>query len=289
MQWAVMRRARQSGITVLLDGQGGDELFCGYPGAWPPYFAHLLTHGRWIRGIRETRTAMRSGTSINTLASHTAAALLPQTARDAIRRRINARNMPWLVPDLFSASPGEDFEQSLRMVAPADAGGSWCDSAFSRWLWRGMLHESLPSLLRFEDRNSMAFSVEARVPFLDRRVVELAMSIPPHCKLRGGMTKVVLRDAARGLVPESILARRDKIGFAAPTRAWLAGPMQAWWRDLLDSQSFRERGCFDRKGVRLLVEQFDAGDGRAVDAVWRAALTEAWARQWLDRHVTAGP
>ena len=136
----------------------------------------------------------------------------------------------------------------------------------------------------------MAFSVEARVPLLDRALVELAMGLPIERKIVEGQLKVVLREAVRGLVPDSIIARRDKIGFSAPTADWLRGGLREWWSDLLGSKSFRERGCFRPKGVRRLIERFEqagaAGDtGRAAAAatqIWRLAIVEQWARSFLD-------
>ena len=132
----------------------------------------------------------------------------------------------------------------------------------------------------------MAFSIEARVPMLDRKLVEAAMGTPPGLKLRDGESKRVLRMAMRGVLPDEILARRDKIGFAAPTLEWMKGPMRVWWGDLITSASFRDRGCFDAKGVGALAKGIDAGDAAANQAaldLWRIALTEAWARRFLDR------
>ena len=100
---------------------------------------------------------------------------------------------------------------------------------------------SLPQLLRYADRSSMAHSREVRLPFLDRRVAELAFSLPAGFLYRDGASKAVLRAAVRGAVPERILARRDKVGFEPPQARWLAEP------------AFRERIAevlLDRRGAR---------------------------------------
>src|SRR5206468_10263316 len=87
----------------------------------------------------------------------------------------------------------------------------------------------LQALLRFADRNSMAFGREVRLPFLDHRLVELSFAMGEEWKIGAGTTKRVLRDAMRGRVPAEILDRRDKLGFEAPDVAWLGGPLRAWF------------------------------------------------------------
>jgi asparagine synthase (glutamine-hydrolysing) len=299
MQWEVMRLARETGVTVLLDGQGGDELFCGYEGYLPPYLAHLLRGGRLPTFLREFR-AGRAHFGARALATHVGAHLLPRRLRDALRRGVNVVRPRWLAADLFTVDEPPDMYAALRVTPPEAPPGLHGDGALSRFLWSVLLRDSLPSLLRFEDRNSMAFSIEARVPLLDRALVELAMGLPVEWKLGGGQLKRVLREALRGLVPEAILARRDKIGFTAPTAPWMHGGLSEWWYDLLASKSFRERGCFRPQGVRRLVERFEraaassAHPARATNscspsvcthlatAIWRLAIVEQWARQFLD-------
>lgn len=289
MQWEVMRLANQTGVKVLLDGQGGDELFCGYEGYWPPMLAHLLTHGRlieWVSQFRQAPTAPFSGGS---LAGRTLAHVLPAEWRQRASMRRQFRRQAWLDRELADADAPSDVWTALR-IAPAPAMRVLEEGpALSRHLWRILLRESLPSLLRFEDRNSMAFSIEARVPMLDRAMVEMAMRAPPQLKLRDGQTKRVLRSAMRGIVPDAILSRSDKIGFTAPTLEWMRGPLRTWWGDLIASASFRDRGCFDARAVGELAKRIDTEDGAANQAaldLWRAALTEAWARQFLDRATT---
>jgi asparagine synthase (glutamine-hydrolysing) len=84
------------------------------------------------------------------------------------------------------------------------------------------METSLPALLRYEDRSSMAFSIEARTPYLDYRLVELALALPARDLIKDGWTKAPLRDAVRGLLPESVRLRRDKLGFASPQERWLS-------------------------------------------------------------------
>lgn len=290
LQWEVMRLARETGVTVLLDGQGGDELFCGYEGYLPAYLAHLLRRGRLAALAREFRGATADYCRDTALAGHVAAYLLPRDSRARLRRRANACRQRWLAGDLFSVDEPPEMYAALRLEPSAELGAPPGETTLTRHLWSVLLHDSLPSLLRFEDRNSMAFCIEARVPLLDRTLVELAMSLPIEQKIVEGRLKVVLREAVRGLVPDSIMTRRDKIGFSAPTADWLRGGLREWWSDLLGSKSFRERGCFREKGVHRLIERFEqagaAGDtartAAAATQLWRLAIVEQWARRFLD-------
>jgi asparagine synthase (glutamine-hydrolysing) len=282
MQWEVMRLAKATGVTVLLDGQGGDELFCGYEGTVPPYLAHLLRHGRVQTFWREYRAAKAGHFSAGGLLRHVVAALLPDHLRDRLRMRDHGRFRPWLAADLFSPEPPPGMCETLGLSPAEPIEGMLRAPALMRRLWSVLLRESLPSLLRFEDRNSMAFSIEARVPYLSRQMVELGMRLPVCDKIHDGRLKAVLRDALRGVVPDVVLNRRDKIGFRAPTAEWMRGGLRDWWQEAVTSRSFLDRGCFRAKGVLQLIRRFDDGDASAADHLWRLAIVEQWARQFLD-------
>lgn len=281
LQWEVMALAKQTGVKVLLDGQGGDELFCGYHGHVPPFLASLIRRGRIGAFLREYRAARRGLFADGGLREHIAAALLPPDWRDALRLRRDRATMDWLAPELFSVEEAPTLASALGWQdesGEATTGGGALEAELTRIL----LRESLPALLRYEDASSMAHSIEARVPFLDRGVLELAMQLPSALKIRDGVSKAVLRDAMRGLVPEEILSRRDKIGYGAPQAAWLRGALRDWWVDAVTSDSFFNRGCFRPIGVKALMERFDRGDDSAATPLWRMAMVETWARMHLD-------
>lgn len=282
MQWEVMRLARETGVTVLLDGQGGDELFCGYEGHVPPYLADLLSHGRLGVFGREFREAAGRHFCCCSLAGHVAANMVSDGVRDYSRRFVQMWRQPWLAGELFSVDEPADFYRQMRLSPPEPLAVLQEGPASARRLWAILLRESLPSLLRFEDRNSMAFSIEARVPLLDRSLVEFAMALPTSRKISGGRLKAVLREAVQGVVPDSIIARRDKIGFSAPTLDWLRGGLREWWCDMLASKSFLDRGCFSAKHVRRLADRLLKGDASAALPIWRLAIVEQWSRQFLD-------
>jgi asparagine synthase (glutamine-hydrolysing) len=284
MQWAVMKAAQAEGVRVLLDGQGGDEIFCGYEGYVPPLIAQLLLRGRWARAFAEWRGAVRHRFfTRRALAAHVGAQLLPESMRDRLRAGNLRATVPWISGDLFVEGPGPDISSGLGLGGDAPREDYSRYGRARRFFFRQLTAESLPSLLRFEDRNAMAFSIEARVPYLDRRLVRLAMSMRPEEKIRRGELKAALREALGDRVPRDVRDRRDKIGFTAPTAEWLRGDLRPWWTEALTSKSFLQRGCFAPKGVLATIRRFDAGDDGAATAVWRMAITEQWARQFLDR------
>ncbi|MFO0961582.1 MAG: asparagine synthase (glutamine-hydrolyzing) [Phycisphaerales bacterium] len=205
MQWFVMRTAREQGVPVLLDGQGGDETLLGYR----RYFAAFMLE-RWrARGLgamlREMRACRRNGAQVGTarLLLNLLVQGSPTVARWKLRLRARwAREMPPL-PAIV--------EEEARTMNDLDA------------LQRlDIARTSLPPLLRFEDRNSMRFAVETRLPFLDWRSVETALALAPEAKFREGWTKWALRRCMEGTLPTEVVWRRWKIGFEAPTRTWLA-------------------------------------------------------------------
>jgi asparagine synthase (glutamine-hydrolysing) len=162
-------------------------------------------------------------------------------------------------------------------VEPAGRDRATGDGPLGRQLRLELFETSLPSLLRYADRNSMAHSREVRLPLLDRRVAELALSLPPEYVYRDRVSKSPLRDAVRDLVPEGVLARRDKTGFLTPQALWLAEPgARERIAELLLSPEARGRGLYEIDAV-----EGDLGEGSWRDpaGIWRAAVAELWLRR----------
>lgn len=208
MQYFVMKAAREAGITVLLDGQGGDELLLGYPMHRGAHLAWLAKHRGPLAASIEYVRLLRSGTVPALTLLKYAIGNMSRNQRIALYRRRHSylREIPASLPSLDWLADGipevrsRQLEDIFRMV--------------------------LPQLLRFEDRNSMAWSIESRLPFLDFSVVEFCVSLPIHAKLHGGWSKHLLRTVAAQHLPAEIAWRRSKFGFEAPDAAWL-GPHSA--------------------------------------------------------------
>jgi asparagine synthase (glutamine-hydrolysing) len=253
-QWRVMRAAHEAGVTVLLDGQGADELFGGYAGS-----------NGWALRSEGPAAVLRGLTSARD--------------RDAVLRALGSEWLPAGVARWYRqrhvtpyASAGV-AEAAARMMSPTmEVDG--LRSPLARELLRQSFHTSMPALLRYADRNSMAHSREVRLPYLDRRLAEYALSLPPGFLYRGGVTKAVLRDAVRGLVPPVVLARRDKVGFEAPQARWLRDPVWvARIREVLLDPRARGRGFYDLSAVEADVR---ADGWRDTDGIWRALNLELW-------------
>lgn len=203
MQYAVMQQARASGIPVLLDGQGGDETLLGYP----KYLAAYLSAQRRAGGFGAMVSALRSAGKNNAAWSPTRALMYAVGGRQAsLRYRYYIWQHRYLRAGLalpehlraFSAACSDDFELQRLEIE----------------------RTNLPVLLRYEDKNSMAHSVETRLPFLDYRLVGMALSLPGNLKIRDGWSKWVLRRAVEQRLPHDIVWRKNKLGFEAPERVW---------------------------------------------------------------------
>jgi asparagine synthase (glutamine-hydrolysing) len=134
----------------------------------------------------------------------------------------------------------------------------------------------LPLYLRIEDRNSMAHSVEVRLPYLDYRLVSLILNLPAEWKLRGPWTKFVLREGMRGRIPEAVRCRVDKMGFPVPTSKWLRAELFEPMMDVLGSQAARERGLYNTGEIRRDAERFRRGELQVSSKLFDVTQTELW-------------
>ena len=139
--------------------------------------------------------------------------------------------------------------------------------------------DTLPQLLRMEDRSSMAFSLEARVPLLDHKVVELGLSLPDHLKVNQGWSKFAVRQAMAGLIPDSVRLRKTKLGFAAPDRAWLADDLRGHITELLASD-LRCRRYVDVAALRrwYRVSGLENANTESFMGLFRILSLEMWMR-----------
>jgi asparagine synthase (glutamine-hydrolysing) len=266
--WYVMREAARAGIKVVLDGQGGDEVLAGYPAYFSARYADLFAQRR----LRELRTEL--GEHRRLYGSRRALAtlvrpLLPPVLEERLRER-RSGSAALLHPDLRSLPPTHDLD------------GAPFPDRLRRLQTRILSVRGLPELLHAEDRNSMAHSIEARVPFLDYRFVELMFSLEGGHLIERSRTKSILRRALGDLLPPSVLGRTDKLGFVTPEAAWLRGPLGDLAADVFASQRFRERGFVDAHAARRRLERHRRHELNAGFELWRALNLELWARAFLD-------
>ena len=264
-QFAIFRAAHEAGIKVMLDGQGADELFGGYASYLGPHVSWLARHGRLWSALRlMVASSGRADVHANDIARYVAASSLPRW----FKRRVSAARRPstpsWMNGEWFS-----DRAVAARPRLP-DAGAD-LRAQLARSVRTGLL-----ALLRYEDRNSMAFSVESRVPFLTTGLAELALSLPPSLLIANdGTRKAVLRDAMRGIVPDEILDRRDKIGFQTPEASLLAGT-NSWAASVLESSATESIPCFDRRELERITDSVQRGAATSGVPLWRLLNLIRW-------------
>jgi asparagine synthase (glutamine-hydrolysing) len=267
-QSRVFRQAQVAGIKVMLDGQGADEMLAGYATYRLTRVSSLLRHGHW----GEAMQLGRSGPGPSWKVFPRAMAWLAPSAIQATLRRVVGR-------DAFPSSLNADWcrdhgvrDFSSSQIATKDL--------MRQELYRSLTETSLPQLLHYEDRNSMSYSIESRVPFLTPELASFVFSLPEEYLLpSNGTTKAVFRKAMRGIVPDAILDRRDKLGFPTPERDWLLSN-RPWIERVLSSDTARQIRALNIERIHREWGEILQGT-RAFDSrVWRWINLILWARQF---------
>lgn len=282
-QYCVFRRARQAGITVMLDGQGADELLAGYRPYIAARLASLLRRGRLAQAWRllhDSGQQPGSGGRTHLLLRATALAL-PRRWR-AWAAQLSGRSRPpaWLNTRWFARQGVLLRSGYPALPEAARRQGEHLEDLLRQELYRSLVWTSLPALLRYEDRNSMAHSVESRVPFLTPALVDFLLRLPEEYLLGpDGTSKNVFRLAMRGLVPDAVLDRRDKIGFATPERRWLT-VLQPWVEQVLHSPAAQALPALELRALREEWRQALAGRRPFDFRIWRWVNVIRWAERF---------
>jgi asparagine synthase (glutamine-hydrolysing) len=262
--YRIMSVVRDHGVKVVLTGQGADEIFAGYTSYYRAYLGHLAARGRLLALRREIRDrGAVSGEPPRTLLAAAAYHATPTRLRSALHQRGAVRAAP-----LLDASPEGRFAPRFR--PPPDG---W--SRFDWYLLEALNRWSLPHILRQDDRNTMAVGVESRAPFLDYRLVELAFRTADDAKVGGGEAKRLLREAGRGIVPASVTARRDKIGFYTPMGDWLRRG-EGVVRELLTGEFANHNPFFEGRRLAAEAEAVFADPARDPAPFWWAFSLCMW-------------
>lgn len=284
-QWNVFKLARQVGVKVTLDGQGSDELLAGYHTAFLPFFASFIDSSRWFQlwnGLRyykklysySRRSACRQAMS------YLSAQRGKTTMLDRTLKRLTASGSP---PPRRTDWISKSFLNTFAQSRQINKGIFSDNNLFNDYLYVSSVKPGLHHLLHYEDRNSMVFSIESRIPFLDYRLVEFLFAIPSEQKIHKGMTKYILRKAMKGIIPELIRLRFDKIGFSVPQDVWFRTTLKDLARDIFSSSSFRQRSYFNSKEMNQVLEEHSAGNHDYSNDLWRALNLELWFRKFIDR------
>ena len=249
--YSVARLTREAGVPVTLNGQGGDEVLSGY---WQCYFVHLQRLARQMHMLQ--------------MATHFGGALLPGGNPELVRQ------VPRMLKRFLD-----------RRRAPQETRGP-LDSALTMSARQWRVYEIrdliLPRLLKWDDRNFMAFSVEGRYPFLDHTLIELCLSFAPSVLYDRGWTKEPLRRGMTGLVPHSILRRRSKVGFETPQGRWLTGPLAPLVDSIVsgDSPTWQFTDPAATRQLARRVRETSAASPEDNQALLRFLLLDRWMRRF---------
>lgn len=280
VEFELYRTAAKEGVKVVLNGGGLDEYLAGYPNLFQNYWCSLLQAGN----LQEARTEIASYCAVR---GGNPSALLRGSLRHLTRsqlhrfpsyarlarwnRRRELRKDRWYTEELarYLAINSRLFAEPTLDTALKDA----VESA------------PLPLYLRIDDRNSMAHSVEARMPFMDYRLISFAFRLPPNWKMRGPWNKYLLRQAMIGRIPELVRSRVEKWGFPTPTRGWFASHFSGHVQDLLASRQVRERGIYNLDKILADYKLYRAGEIDITGKIFNLVQFELWSEMNKNGHV----
>jgi len=272
----LVSRLASEHVTVVLSGDGGDELFAGYD----KYLVER-SERRFERLPASLRRAFGVASRLMP-APMRGKNLLRHLSLAGSRRYLDAQTL-FRLDELRRLLSPEAYSLIARTSAGAEL-EALLEGSGSDWLSR-LQHFDIKRYLPLDiltkvDRMSMAHSIEARVPLLDHRLAEFAATIPSEMRLKGTTTKHIFKKALRGLLPAGILDR-PKRGFAVPLGRWFRGQLRGYVRDLLLSDVCRQRGVLDPAYVERLLARHDGG--RELDLhLWTLVSFELWCRAFLD-------
>ena len=253
--WKLSALARSNGVTVLLDGQGGDEALAGYEYLlYPGLFYTSLSKGHVRRAVTEARFRTRIQ-----------GAPLLQSVKEALKvflpARVRSRRPPgWLRNP--SAPPIPDRSLAAHHLY-------------------GLVTQPLPMYNHHLDRNTMALALESRNPFLDYRVVECGLALDPEDHVRRGYTKWTLREAMRSLLPSEVVDRKRKQGFSTDESHWMRGHLGELMDEAFSSERLASRPYFDQAALRAQLAAHRGGENHAAE-LWRAFIVERWLQLFVD-------
>ena len=249
-QWFVMQEAKKAGVKVLLDGQGADEVLGGYPRYIIPYLNELLFSLKWKEINANYSDLKNNNYSLKRMAG------------------IQKNKITQSKKSHFTLS--EDVTSLLKKEKKYHRYNS-----LAEYLKFDIEENCLPALLHFEDRNSMAHSVETRIPFLDFKLAEFCVNIPAEQKIKGTLTKVILRESMKNFLPEEVYSRRDKIGFETPIERIIGNKSGTVYKSMIDyikSSKLHDLNIFNKKSF----------DGEILGNEFRLYSLARFMDQWLN-------
>ena len=273
-QWSVMELAKKNGVIVLLDGQGSDEALAGYI----PYKWFLLldsfNNKNPVYLLKNSLGLFKSLKDYKNYTNRSYYKILKRLVASKFisKEKVKSSRSYYLKREFI-----DKYKDNLKLNYTHKF-----NSKLENKLYHDVYYSALPRLLQYEDRDSMAFSLESRVPFLDYRFVEFIFSLPVSNKIKNGWTKYILRKSMKDILPEKIRCRKDKMGFVTPQDMWLA-TIKDKVKDIFNSKEFLQRPYIDSNGVSELLEKYYGGDYSLSNTVWKLYCIEIWMRVFFEK------
>ncbi|QQS40081.1 MAG: asparagine synthase (glutamine-hydrolyzing) [Acidobacteriota bacterium] len=272
-------------VTVALGGDGGDEIFAGYP----MYLGHKVNRlyravPKFVRsGIVEPAVAgLKAGTG-NLTFDYKAKRFVKAADRDDIERHhmwfgsfsIEEKAELLSGPFADSVTLADTYSVARELAGICDA-----ESVVERMQYLDMKLYLAEDILTKVDRASMAVSLEVRAPFLDHKVAEFSASLPAEYKLKGRTSKYILKKAVKGLLPDEIISRPKK-GFGIPVAEWLKGRLNPLLRELLSEERLKTQGIFEPAYVSRLIAEHESGQANHYKQLWTLLVFQLWIENFL--------
>lgn len=265
-QYKVMQSAKGN-VVVTLDGQGADEELAGYPYFYGFYFKDLLRSFQLKLLFKELSSYWKIHHSAFGYKAFLFF-LLPKS----IRTKVRANEYGYIDEKFVN-----DYSQTNSIAGNLYGSNSLQDALLDHFEYK------LEHLLKWDDRNSMANSIESRVPFLDYRLVERTLASSSSKKIKDGITKNILRKAMKGTLPEKIRNRMDKMGFETPQDAWFRTPeFQKIVNEIINSPELADRSFFRVERIKLLYEKHLKNEINVARELWKVIHLELWYRKYID-------
>ena len=253
-------------VKVILDGQGSDEAIAGYEYIPGLYYKSLFTHFKWCRLAKEIVQYAKLHKSWRHV-KYMVFFLLPSSMRTKVR-----------VAQRGYVDPAFVTKHKDSVIADKLYGtNTMTEMLIAHFEYK------LEHLTKWGDRDTMAFGVEGRSPFLDKDLVEYSIALKDELKIKGGYTKFILREVMKGIMPEKVRLRVDKKGFAIPQDEWFrTEKFQKLVNDILNSESFAKRGYFKPEEAKKLYQRHLAGEINISKDIWKWINLELWFREYID-------
>ncbi|MGE5329794.1 MAG: asparagine synthase (glutamine-hydrolyzing) [Deltaproteobacteria bacterium] len=263
-QWNVFKMAKEKEITVMLDGQGADEQLAGYNGFFGVFLSSLLKRFRFITFYKEAKSLKKiHGYSNRDIFISVSKFMVSEYIKAFLKTKLSKTDFDWII---LNRKYHKDYFKRLY---------SYKINSVENYSVNQLEFSSLPMLLHYEDRNSMAHSIESRVPFLDHRLVEFVLGLDAEFKIRNGVTKDVLREAMTGGLPDAIKNRADKMGFVTPEEVWIKENSGRFREELADACDYLN-GIINKEKVLEWFDRLLKENAKIDFTIWRIISLGRW-------------